>query len=255
MRAGASARRHVLECMGTVFSFDIRAPGVDAAGLEEAIDWLHWVDAVFSPYRPNSAVNRLGRGECRVGKCPPEVGEVLERCAQLGEETDGYFSARYSQRLDPSGYVKGWAIERASDILVRAGSVNHCVNGGGDLQCAGRPGHGQPWRVGIAHPLQPGNLAGVAVGSGFAIATSGSAERGNHVIDPHTSRPVRALASITLVGRRLATTDAYATAAFAMGSTARDWVERLAGHDALAVCADGSTWSSTGWASRQLISA
>jgi thiamine biosynthesis lipoprotein len=94
-------------------------------------------------------------------------------------------------------------------------------------------------------------LAGIVVGTSreLAVATSGTAERGTHVIDPHTGQAPNELASITLTGRRLAMTDAYATAAFAMGSAARDWVEQLPEHEAFAVRVDGTTWATTGWRS------
>ena len=150
-------------------------------------------------------------------------------------------------RLDPSGLVKGWAIEQASDLLRAAGSANHCVNGGGDVQCAGEPQPGQPWRIGIAHPLQPGTLVDVVTGTDIAVATSGTAERGAHVLDPHTGRAPAGLASVTLVGTRLSRVDAYATAAFAMGPLAREWITALPEHWGLAVESDGSTWRTPEW--------
>lgn len=240
-------KRRVVACMGTVFSFDVREPGVDDAALDEAIGWLHRVDETFSTYRADSAISRLRRGEWTVGDCDAEVVEVLDACERLHDETRGYFSAYADGALDPSGYVKGWAIERASDILQAAGSANHCVNGGGDVQCVGDAQPGQPWRIGIAHPLRLGDLAGVVVGTGVAVATSGTAERGTHVIDPHSGRPADALASVTVVGPRLAQADAYATAAFAMGAAAADWLQTLPEHHALLVGLDGATWSSSGW--------
>ncbi len=87
--------------------------------------------------------------------------------------------------LDPSGYVKGWAIQTASDILLAGGSTNHSVNGGGDVQCVGDSAPGQPWRNGVTHPQRPGDLV---AGSGIAVATSGTSERGHHVLNPHTQR-------------------------------------------------------------------
>jgi thiamine biosynthesis lipoprotein len=226
--------------MGTAFSFDIRYPGVDHAALDSVIAWLHRVDQTFSTYRLDSQISRLGRGEIRLAECTPEVGEILQRCDELETETHGYFSARADGRLDPSGLVKGWAIQRASEMLSAAGSTNHCINGGGDVQCIGAPEPGAMWRVGIAHPLYPEQLVGVAQGNHMAVATSGSAERGAHVVDPHTGTSPATLASVTLIGRDLATTDAYATAAFAMGTAALDWLASLDGYQRLVVGADGT---------------
>jgi thiamine biosynthesis lipoprotein len=244
LRAGA---RRVVHCMGTVFSLDVRTPGVSEAALDEATQWLHLVDETFSTYRAQSEISRLARGEITPAECSAEVRAVLAECARLEAETRGYFSARATGALDPSGYVKGWAIERASDILAAHGSRSHCVNGGGDVQCAGSAAVGRPWRIGIADPLRHGDLAAVVVGDGLAIATSGVAERGSHIVDPHTGLAPSALASITLVGLRLARVDAMATAAFAMDCDARAFVEDLDGVEAFAVTAGGTTWATSGW--------
>jgi FAD:protein FMN transferase len=241
-----SRRRHAEHVMGTVVSFDVPAqagePSADGP-LSRAVRWLHWVDATFSPYRDDSDVSRFGRGAVELADCAPELTGVLEACTAVSARSDGYFTVTPGGTFDPSGYVKGWAIERAAAILTAAGSAEHSVNGGGDVQCVG----GRVWRVGIADPLHPGRLALVVAGRDFAVATSGVAERGSHIIDPHTGLPPAGLASVTVVGATLAETDAYATAAFAMGPAARDWVEGLDGYEAFAVTADGGTWQTAGF--------
>lgn len=237
-RAAALPVRRVEPCMGTVFSFDVRAPGVEHAAVERVVEWLHGVDAMFSTYRADSVIRRLARGELDVAAAPPEVAEVLEACAALRVETSGYFDDHAGGALDPSGYVKGWAIERASDLLAAAGSVNHCVNGGGDVQCIGTPTPERDWQVGIAHPLRPREVVATVTGRTLAVATSGPAERGAHVIDPHTGTSPTALASVTVVGTRLARVDALATAVFAMGPAGEQWA-RARGLRALFVYADG----------------
>lgn len=241
-----TARRHVEHCMGTVFSFDLRPPYVPAAVLEDVVAWLHRMDATFSPYREDSDISRLARGEITLAGCAPEVEEILDLCDRLGEATGGCFSAYASGVLDPSGAVKGWAVELASAMLYAAGSRDHSVNGGGDLRLTGGPEPGRPWRIGIADPLRPGAIATVIEGRDMAVATSGTAERGAHIIDPRTGRPATALASVTVVGPSLTTADAYATAAFVMGDAARDWIESLPDHEAHAVRPDGRTWTTSG---------
>jgi thiamine biosynthesis lipoprotein len=237
--------RRVEHCMGTVFSIDVRSPGCDPAAVEDAVRWLHWVDATFSTYQPDSQISRLSRGELDLADCAPEVAEILTRCRQLETETDGYFSAYATGRLDPSGLVKGWAIQHASDRLSSAGSRNHCVNGGGDVHCAGSAADGEPWRVGITDPHRPGQLAAVVTGIDIAVATSGIAERGSHIINPHERTSPAELASVTIIGKDLARVDAYATAAFAMGHQAPDWIADLDADQGLVIRADGSQWSST----------
>ncbi|MCW2527973.1 MAG: thiamine biosynthesis protein, partial [Pseudonocardiales bacterium] len=192
--------RRVEQCMGTVFSFDVRTPGCDLTAIDDAIGWLHWVDDTFSTYKRDSQLSRLARGELSIADCAPEVGEILARCQQLATDTNGYFSAYATGHLDPSGLVKGWAIQHASDLLSRAGSRNHCVNGGGDVHCAGTASDTKPWRVGITDPNRPGQLAAVVTGTDLAVATSGTAERGAHIINPHNRTSPATLASVTIIG-------------------------------------------------------
>jgi FAD:protein FMN transferase len=237
--------RRAEHVMGTVFSIDI--PAAAAAELPGLLRWLHWADATFSPYRDDSDVSRFGRGELTLTQCVPELAEVIGECAAIRDLSGGYFTDTPGGRFDPSGLVKGWAIEHAAVMLSAAGITDHSVNGGGDMQCTGEPEPGRPWRVGIADPLRPGALAVVAAGRDFAVATSGTAERGQHIINPHTGRPATGLASVTIVGPRVTAADAYATAAFAMGSAARAWVESLDGYEAFGIAADGARWQTCGF--------
>lgn len=244
-----SARvRHAEHVMGTVVSFDVPLSARHDGSLDSAIGWLHWVDRVFSPFQPDSDVSLLAAGEVTTDACAPELGEVLAACAVLHEESGGYFTACPGGRLDPSGYVKGWATERAASLLSGAGSASHLVNAGGDVQCAGERAGGEPWRVGIADPFRRGGLARVVAARDCAVATSGIAERGAHILDPHTGRPASGLASLTVVGPSLTLADAYATAAFAMGpARARDWTASLEDYEVLAITESGETWQTVGF--------
>ena len=140
--------RHAEHAMGTVFSFDLRDERIATNTLDEAIAWLHWVDATFSTYKDNSEISKLGRGEIRIEDCAPEVRTVLDLCAQAGAVSDGYFTAMPGGRLDPSGLVKGWAVEEVSRRLEAAGSRRHSVGGGGDVRVVGGTDPGRPWRIG-----------------------------------------------------------------------------------------------------------
>jgi thiamine biosynthesis lipoprotein len=222
--------RHAEPVMGTVFSFDL--PAAAAPVLPAVLRWLHWVDRTFSTYREDSDVSRYGRGQASLDGCAPELAEVIAECALLSEVSGGYFTDHPGGRFDPSGLVKGWSIEQAATMLTSVGQLSHSVNGAGDVQCTGEPEPGRPWRIGIADPLRPQALAAVVSGRDFAVATSGTAERGPHIIDPHTGQPA---------------TDAYATAALAMGPAARDWVESLDGYEAFAVTPDGGQWQTSGF--------
>jgi FAD:protein FMN transferase len=247
MTAGPSRVVHVEHCMGTVFSIDIRDPGSWEPAISAVTGWLHHVDEVFSTYRTGSDVSRLRRGELTAEQASPLVAEVLGLCARAQADTGGYFTTALPGGLDPTGLVKGWAIERASGILRAHGSVNHCVNGGGDIQLAGEASPGQPWRVGISDPLDRARLLTVVAGRDVAVATSGLAERGPHIIDPRTGGPAAGLASATIVGGSLTLADAYATAAFAMGASAIAWAAGMPGIEALLVSPQGAASRTPGF--------
>lgn len=234
--------------MGTVFSIAVRDPGVWDNALNEVVGWLHRVDEVFSTYREHSDVSRIRRGELTIADADPLVQEVLSLCDVLSAETDGYFTADLPGGLDPTGLVKGWAIERASALLRDRGSRNHAINGGGDMQLAGEAAPGRPWRVGVSDPRDRSRILTVVTGRDFAVATSGLVERGAHIIDPTTRASARGVASVTVTGTSLTRVDAYATAAFAMGPDALRWIESRPGYEAMVVTLDGAMHSSAGFA-------
>ena len=220
--------RHTVSVMGTVVSFDLRDP-VPSSALADAIRALQRADELFSTYKANSPISRLGRAEITFDQCPPDVVEVLNLCERATSWTDCYFDAYAADRPSfdqPAGV-------QASDILSDAGSRHHSVNGGGDIQFAGGTDDGTPWQVGIADPHSPDQLLAVLETVGGAIATSGSGERGHHITDPRTGQPATHFLSVTIVAESIVDADVIATAAFARGGSAVDWVCRLDGVEGL----------------------
>jgi thiamine biosynthesis lipoprotein len=241
--------RRVEAVMGTTASVEISdpLPPPRLAGLlDETFAFLHDVDARFSTYRSDSEVSRLNAGQLNAGQrsagppdASPALREVLARCAALWRQTNGYFDAYASGSFDPSGFVKGWAVQVASDRLVAAGVANHCIDVGGDVRVRGRSPAGAPWRVAVRHPFQPDAVCAVLAGTDLAVATSGVYERGHHVLDPFTGTPARGLRSVTVVGPDLGEADALATAAVAMGGAALAWLSTLDGYTTAVVTDDG----------------
>ena len=175
---------------------------------------LHEIDDMFSPWRRDSWVSRLISGELVPEDCPLEVQRVVELSVQMMELTDGFFSPYWRRRPygdpgpDPTGLVKGWAAQQASDLLVAQGLPDHAVNAAGDVVVSGRSAPGDPdsaWHIGISDPHHDRRLAGVLDldqgAARWAVATSGTAELGAHVGDPHTGRFPRSVASATAVTR------------------------------------------------------
>lgn len=250
--------------MGLPVLFVVEDPLLPALG--DAIAWLQEVDRRFSTYRADSEISALNRGELTAAELHPMVAAVLERCAQLRADTDGFFdiAAPYlvpaaaanaapapgrgrAGSVDPSGYVKGWAVASAMARLRHAGAENVAIYAGGDIVVHGHPEDGEAWRIGIEHPRERDRIAlAVALRDG-AVATSGTAARGAHIIDPHTGAAPQGLLSVTIIGPQLATADVYATAAFAMGADrAAQWCAGLDGYEAVLICEDDTVLSTPG---------
>lgn len=234
--------RRIVSVMGTVFTLDVRDLDLASEPVDQVVDWWRLVDATFSTYRPDSAISQLAEGNRHIDDCPVEVRDVLSRCLRAAEVSDGYFTAHPHGRLDPTGLVKGWSVEIASWMLREAGSRTHCIAAGGDLRSTGEPTPGAGWRLGVIDPFDRTRVAAVVIGKDLAVATSGTTERGTHIIDPVGRRPATELASVTLVGTDLAHVDAMATAAFAMGERCRTWLAAQPDLGAYVVGVDGATW-------------
>jgi len=233
--------------MGMPILVDVR-DDVDLLVLEPLWAWFRWVDATFSTYKDDSEISRLGRGELELGAADPAVQYVLARCETLRRETRGYFDVQAAGLLDPSGYVKGWAVDRGVALLEAAGLRNFAVNAGGDIWLAGGALPDFDWRVGIEHPHLPDSVAAVVQVRDGAVATSGAYARGDHVLDPHTGEAPADLVSVTVTGPDLGVADAYATAAFAMGARGPGWTAHLRGrYEALTILADGRVLSTAGF--------
>ncbi len=227
--------------MGTMISIDVRDTDIAADAVDEAFAVLRRADERFSMFRDESEMSRVARGDLDPEAASPELREVLTLCEALFGLTDGHFDARRHRPdglLDPTGVVKGWAVELAADALSAAGARNFAINAGGDVVARGVPETGRRWRVGVRHPEQRHRMAIVLEVSDAAVATSGSYERGAHIRDPYDGAAADGLVSLTVVGPNLALADAFATAAFAMGQPGVAWVAEQAGYGAYAITPD-----------------
>ena len=235
---------HAETAMGTVFSLtmvpgDLPGPELRPA-VAAACATLHRADAIFSTWDAQSPVSRFRRGEAALGELPPEVAEVMAECRAARQASGGWFDPwAMPGGFDPTGLVKGWAVDRALDVLRRSGLAGAMVNGGGDLAAFGAPAPGRRWRGGIRHPWCARSLAGI-IEVGAAVATSGSYERGAHLIDPATGLASARAASATVTGPSLAMADALATAVAVGGDEALAVVGGIGGYAAYLILPDGS---------------
>jgi len=231
-----------------------RAPDREAAvaaveqAVAQAFSSLREVDEVFSTWKAGSQVSRLARGELDLADCALQVRDVVRLCAQARRLTDGWFDADAApdgaggRRFDPTGLVKGWAVQRTCAALAEALPEHGVlVNAGGDIAAWCAQQDAEPWRLGIEDPSDRTRiLATVELRSG-GLATSGTAARGAHIYRPATGSPADGLASVSVIGPSLMWADVYATAAFARGADCVEWLRTLDGYTWLVVALDGST--------------
>ena len=235
--------------MGLPISVLARGDGAGSgradAAVREVFAELTEVDRVFSPYKGDSAVSLLGRSETTWDRVEPVVREVAERCVAAREVTGGLFDAEVPGGVwDPSGLVKGWAVERAGQWLREVVDVDWCLNAGGDVLVV-CPSN-EPFTVGIQDPRDPGTVVASVARTGGAVATSGTAARGAHLYDPRTGRPaVSRWLSVSVTGPSLEYADVLATAAFVAGD---DWPTMLLPeYEGLGILADGNLFTTAGW--------
>ena len=235
MTIGSTLRRKafVEQVMGMPISVHVRGE-VDTpevgTGVRQVWSMLRRVDEVFSTWRADSQLMMLRRAELSPQHAHPWLAEVEVLCADATDRTAGLFSATAAARhaYDPTGLVKGWAVERAARLLAGVPHISFCINAGGDL-VAGRGQWAEPstWQVGIENPRVGGAVAATVPLTEGGLATSGNAARGAHILDPRDGNVVNRDGSATVWGPSLMWADVWATALFVDPDAGRTRLARV----------------------------
>jgi len=230
--------RHTEFCMGTVFRFVGRTDLPEAIvsdAITKAVAVLHEADEIFSLYKESSPLSKLARGECSVSDCPPIVSDIWDECDGWSKITSGWFDAFTPQHtFDPSGLVKTWAAEKAAQVLEGSGITDFAMNAGGDIRLSKEIQSGVPLQIAISKPITIANpAAGVLTIVNLnntifrAVATSGTAERGEHIWNPKVGHSwANGSTQVTVIAQDIVTADVWATALFASGDEALTLVEK-----------------------------
>ena len=246
-------RHHEVEVMGTIVTFDLfdtRGFFDDAVRdvFDRAAQRLRHIDRDFSTWKPTSAVSRLRRGEITLVDVPSDVTVVLDRCLEAKRVTHGWFDPwAMPGGVDPTGLVKGWSASEALGVIDAIGARGAIVNAAGDVAVKGRNLDGSPFKVGVVNPFDRSQMS-CAIEVTSALATSGTYERGEHLVDPFSSRPGAAMASASVSGPDLAMADALATALAVGGNAVLELIEGLDGYEALMIAPDGTFEETSGLA-------
>ena len=231
MSAGARFK-FAAKAMGTAVSVHIAdvVPQETADVAWESVGvFLRDIEDRFSTFLQTSEISRINAGELHMLDASPDVVEVLDACTWLEHLSDGVFNARRPDgSIDPAGFVKGWAAERAAILLGEAGLQNFYLRIGGDIQTHGVQATGEKWRVGIVDPHNAARIRSyVDIPENWAVATSGTAERGQHIWGKDAQPASTQFSSMTVIGPHLMWADAFATIGFALGDAGIEWVEKF----------------------------
>jgi FAD:protein FMN transferase len=236
-------RAWVEQIMGMPISIHLRGasaltPAGEAA-VAQAFKVFREMDQIFSGYRDDSDLMRLRREEVELEEVSPLVEEALAIGERAERETLGAFTTLLPTpdgdlAFDPTGLVKGWAVDRAGVCLLELPGTSSCINAGGDLLVV--PSRDLPregadaiaWRVGIENPRDRSQIASTVSLVQGAVATSGTAARGAHLYDPRTGEMVGRSGSVTVMGPTLLWADIWATALFVGDAAVAEAFDRSA---------------------------
>jgi thiamine biosynthesis lipoprotein len=225
--------------MGTVVTIDLYGDEyLDewklARNVDAAASVLREADDAFSTWKLHSPLSRLRRGELTIGEVPAVILHVLEECRTARRLSRGWFDPwSLPGGVDPTGLVKGWAAQRALEPLRGQGLSGAIVNAAGDIASFGGPANDEPFRIGVVRPTDTNRFACVVESPG-AVATSGTYERGNHLLNPFTGVATSS-ASATVTGPDLGLADALATALAVAGPSGLAFVNGVNGYEGLVV--------------------
>jgi thiamine biosynthesis lipoprotein len=237
--------RRVAHIMGIPISIDT-PEAIESTIFEDAFDRLRQIDARFSTYKPGSELSKYQRGELTSSNISEEMRKVQEACDKYTILTDGYFSATFSGPFNPTGYVKGWAIHEAGKLLRAAGVSSYLINAAGDIEATSDGV--KTWNIALQNPFSQQKTLGVISLTNGAVATSGTYERGQHIINPLLHQPANSLVSATVYGADIIKADVFATTCIAMGAQrALDFMSVQEGYEALLIDPEGKIQQTQGF--------
>lgn len=210
---------HVFDTMGTTVSLRFAGATAPASVLDGVEGAFRAFDERFSLYRTDSEISRVARGELPLTRTEAELREAYAEALDWSRSTDGAFTPhRPDGVIDLSGTVKAKAMEAAARVLDSFGEADWMLVAGGDILTRGTL-DGLPWRAGVVDPDDRGTLlcAVELVGRHIALATSGTAERGEHIWRAGDPRAPQRYRQVTVLADDIVTADVLATALVAGG--------------------------------------
>ena len=264
--------------MGTLVQVEARGKWLEPV-VDAALGEMARIERLMSRFLPNSDVARLNATYSQPVTVSPETLWVVEKALLFSQLSRGAFDITVNSRngasykdvfldketcqiwlrkpgmsIDLGGIAKGYAVDRAIEVLQGMGVQDALVSAGGDLRVLGSNTPDNGWIIGVQHPGAYNGLLCRLSLTDKAVATSGEYYRNNrhghrhhHILDPHRGKPARGCLSATVIANQALIADALATAAFVLGSReGMNLIESLPDVEGLLVGEDGSLLSSSG---------
>jgi len=227
--------------MGMPVTVEIADTSASQESLNKAFDYFTYVDRTFSTYKKDSEISRINRKEVTPSEYSDDMKLIFKLAKETKQMTHGYFDIRTPDGgIDPSGIVKGWAVNNVANMLIAMGHKNIYVDAGADIQTSGKNAAGKEWSIGIRNPFKRTEIVKVVYPKGKGIATSGIYIRGKHIYDPFSKQAVKTdITSLTVIGPNIYEADRFATAAFAMGARWAELIKSLTGFEGYAIDMQG----------------
>lgn len=219
--------------MGMHITIEVADENVMQKDIDKAYEYFTYVDEKFSTYKETSEISKINNNKILKKQYSSDMKKILLLCEQTKKQTKGYFDIYHKGLLDPSGLVKGWAIQNVSQLMREKGFKNFYIDAGGDIQTAGKNSFGQLWKVGIRNPFHSNEIIKIISAENKGIATSGTQVRGQHIYNPHKPNSlINDIVSLTVIAENVYEADRFATAGFAMGKKGIYFFENLSGFEA-----------------------
>lgn len=179
-------------------------------------DELKRLENKFSPFKETSDLSRYRSGDQSV-LLDAEFQEVFGLARLIEEQTSGFFDSHFDGQFNPTGFVKGWIVQKIfyqliEPLLYHLPIEAVAFNGSGDMQVASRPYSDFTWKVGIENPAKTSQQPVAFNLANGGLATSGFSKRARHIKTDQTD-----MDQLTIIDRSLVWADAWATAGLVAG--------------------------------------
>lgn len=228
--------------MGMDAAFEL-LDNVHAEEIDEVLNYFYSIDRLFSPYRKDSEISKINRGAISVGEATHEVRMLLKLCEEIKLQTKGYFDVYIEKHYNLNGVVKGYAISKVCQLLLKKGYSNFYIEIGGDLQINGTK-NGNKFRVGIENPIK--KTVHVVRVSNRGLATTGLSTHGLPIYNPLKKKISAPFKSITVIAQDALNADWLSTSLMAMGEKGLEFLDQKDA-EALFVRHDGSEIMTSGF--------